>query len=439
MDKTSNETLNTSDLIKSSAMALVIIVTAYFLNYGINVMLARWLGGEIYGDYAAGINALRITAVVMLLGMDYAIIRFIPEYISVADWSAASGYLRHSFGLLMRIGLSTFFIGLALGFVLYIFGVGGILAFEKSHPFFLFLWAIPLVALNTYFGKLLRGTQHIYLSLVTLNIAQPITLFLMLAVFMLIGHQVNVYEAMFSFVISTVMVLLWQSIAIYNSLPPQVMQSKPRYESKWMSVAIQLFVSGFLMANFNSIVVILSEIFDPTEKNTGILFAIFTICNSLWLIAAALLTVMGPLISPAAKQNDKAKLQLLTNVSISVMFSGGLLLLFVMILFGKNILQHFGASFVTGYPALVTLTAVFAFALMNGVSVSLLQYSGHQNILIKISIICTILLIILSGILSYFYGLMGSVIAACIVQVLLSLSASFWVRKKLGVKPFIWV
>jgi O-antigen/teichoic acid export membrane protein len=375
----------------------------------------------------------------VLLGLDFAIIRFLPEYLSIPDWHAASGYLRRSFSVLGRMSLSVFLVGLVLGVLFYLLDTTRIFTFEQHHPAMLFLWSIPFIALNTYFGKLLRSTQNVFLSLISLNIAQPVMLLASLWVLSWFGQQFNIHEALFAYILSTVLVLTGQLLISFARLPEKALHSEPRYETqKWSAVAIQLLITSFLTSNLNNLSVVISEIFDPNEANPGVLSAIFTICNSLWLAYSAVSTVVSPLISPAVHRKDKARLQMIITVGNLTMCAVGILLFLAIVFYGHAILGHFGKSFEEGYDALVVIALVFIFALANGMSLPILQYSGNQSKLIKLTIFGTIFVFVVGGALSHFYGLMGSAIAVCVVQIVTSIWSSYQIRKIFGVRPYIF-
>lgn len=68
-----------------AAMALVV-----------NVAIARLLGPEGFGLYAFGIGLASTLAVVATLGMPFAAIRHLPDYLARGDWPGTAGFTRAS-------------------------------------------------------------------------------------------------------------------------------------------------------------------------------------------------------------------------------------------------------------------------------------------------------------------------------------------------------
>ena len=138
--------LTNKHIVRTSLIILLFGVIAYFLNFFVNAMLAEWLDAKYFGDYSAGINALMVTSIIILVGMDKSVLRFYPEYISTGNWEEASGFLRHNFKIIICISLTVFVLGLLLGLILYKLHIREILLFEQSHPFYLFvLGQFPLL------------------------------------------------------------------------------------------------------------------------------------------------------------------------------------------------------------------------------------------------------------------------------------------------------
>jgi O-antigen/teichoic acid export membrane protein len=409
--------------LKSILVSFIIIIVSYLVNYRLNVILARWFGPKTYGDYSTVIYSLQVMAMALSVGVDYAMVKFLPQYLSVKNWNNAAGYLRFSLKLLTRNNLIIFSVGIVLAVVLYVLNKLELLQFSDHHPVFLFFWIVPFVATTTFLGKYLRSMQQVFLSILSLNLAQPVITLALFTCVLLADSSLTLFEAVFIYLIAIALVIIVQFSASYRKVPAQLISATPNYESnKWLKTAVELVTINFLTSNMFSIAIILARAFDANKEHAGILAAVSTVCTTMWLIYNAVNMVISPLIGPAMIRQDKQRLKFLMHVGNLSMFIVGLGVLMLCVFYGKKILAHFGPDFVTtGYVPLITFATVFLFTLSFGSYTRLIQYSRKRKPLLKITAILLVLYIVATCIATKHFSLIGTVTTFACMQVIITL------------------
>lgn len=300
-----------SSFIRASIISLIILLLSYIFNYIIHVFFARTLGTVAYGNYAVVISSIQFSATFILLGADSATLRFIPHYIANEKWPEASGYLRQHLKSLIKIGLPVFTIGLIISLVVLMSYKPNIVFNElKHHPFWLFVWIIPLYSFAMFLSKLLRSINLIYLS----SFLSPVISGSFIIAFLLFiqtylvkyfhGH-ITSFEILLIYASTLVFLIFFQYYILILYLPKAILNADPVYLTKdWHKTGRKLMISNFAAVNLQSIVLILVEIFDKEKAgDAGVLSAIFIICSTFWLTYSAITTVLSPMISPALQKN----------------------------------------------------------------------------------------------------------------------------------------
>ena len=85
-----------ADLARGAVAAFVIRVTGVGLAFGVQVLVARTLGLEAWGEYAFMLSWLLVLSLVSTLGLDSASLRFVATYHKIGDLPRLKGFLQGS-------------------------------------------------------------------------------------------------------------------------------------------------------------------------------------------------------------------------------------------------------------------------------------------------------------------------------------------------------
>ena len=296
-------------------MAMLAIICCVFVtNYFINVLLARWLGPDEYGDYSVAINVILLASIIFLLGRDYLLVRFLPKYIHKGHWRFARGLINRDMKGMIAVGLIMVLISALFAVILIPFLHVDFKLFEFLHPVLYFLWIIPLFGFAVYLAKLLRSLKHIYLSVVLVRFLNPVIFTILFCLFFYFYKEIGIYHVLFLYGISIMLVILFQLFFCSMLIPKQIIKTRPRYDKKvWRLEATQLLFANFLITAFFSMQIVLFEVFSHNEKQIGIYAAVLVINSFYMLIASAVAYVISPFISPLARKGNLSKQQHFVN------------------------------------------------------------------------------------------------------------------------------
>lgn len=422
-------------------ISLFIGATGYFLNYFLNMVLARLLHPAAYGDYSAAIAILQFCIIFVLLGSDAVVIKQLPPLIKKKRWGEAKGYLIENQRLIFITGLFMFSLGIIIaGSLLLLQHTNVVRHFEQFHPVIFFIWMIPFIAIMTFFSRLLRGLQKIFMSFVQSNnfIYIFIIFFILIAAWVFRG-RLDIYHALFAYVFAVFLLIIVQFITVFFSLPKEIKTTTPVYpRGNWIRTSLELLLANFLLSNLTSLFLILLEIFGRSEEQVGVFSAILVVSNVLWIIYNITLAIVAVSISLLTQRRDRNQLQKVTNLANLTMMVVASLLVTNVVIFGKKLLSHFNPIFVSGYSDLIIATIGVFFVVSFGMVFPLLQYTGKQRVLIKNLVILFFPMIVGGSVLIYYFDLRGVAIALMLSEIIITISCGMSVKKELKLKPFFF-
>ncbi|MCD6047540.1 MAG: putative rane associated protein [Gammaproteobacteria bacterium] len=431
-----NASENTKDFfVKASFIAIIILVANFFCRYSINIFLARHLGAENYGEYAVITNGIRVLSLVILLGCDKSIMRYLPGYLKDSDVEHAYGFLRF-----LKIFLGVFYsvifiLGVAFCLVNLLLDESGnylpdIHRLWQHYPGVFFIWAIPIASLWILLSKVLRIAGYPIATSVLSSIARPFLLGIFLVIAYMLHFPMHIFNALGLYFLSLIVITLVEYafvLKVFRFPRPSLSQMQFR---AWLVSSLNLLGMGFLIANLDTLALIIFRILSHYPKEVGILSAIITIVGTMWIGYSAVLIIVQNLLSVAIKSNDQVALQRIFTKSQRIIFSYALLIFLLIIIFGKSFLSFFGAEFSLGYPYLLIYAAGNFLAISVGLTLPILQYSAQNQILLKVSILVVGILVLTSVLLCPIWGILGSAIAIVFAQLALSISGAILCKRR---------
>jgi len=402
------------------------------LNFLSQVIIARFLGVEIFGLYALGLAAVRISQVIARLGLDTGGMRFISMYKS-ENPSKLKGVLFSSTGISL---LSSTLIGLMLY----------LLSGEISQKIFrrpeieeilhLFAFSIPFITVTTVISSLLRGFHTAKYTVYMSDLIQPATNTILIMGFHYAGFGLSgvIYALILSHMIAFII-----GISYLNRLFPEFKNRsvKPVYEiKKLISYSIPLLSVGF-MNYFFSWTDILMLGFLSTTKDVGIYRAASQVPFIMTMFLSATNSLYAPLV---ADLYYKGEVQRLSNIYKSTTrwttYAVFPILVFIL-LSPREIMMIFGKGYVeTGYIVLIVLSFGQLINCMTGGAGFTLIMTGRQNIQLLILVASVLINIALNIILIPRYGSLGAALATSIAISLANITKVVVVFKYIKAHPF---
>ncbi len=393
--------------------------------------MIRILGRQQYGIYSYFFSLISISIIPVEYGISNLIIRETARAESNDQANTIIGLWWWSFRITLWVSLSL--IGIIL-IILYSTGKSWV----DEYQLFTLLWGLPLILIQSMIhlsSAALRGMKRIILGQVPNIIIIP----LLFIVFFVLGSIIwpNDLSPAFAMAIrlfASIIALIASIIFLLKNTPREIFTFKPLYNKKyWLLSVIPFgFSTGLNIMKSHASILILGFFVSPEQ------IASYQVAVSAAAIAVLVLHSMNTLLAPQFASlfanNEKRKLQKLVTLSARAVLSFNLVISFIFILFGKQILMiAFGAETVDAYPAVLILLVGQLINSFIGSVAFLLNMTGHEKDVMIIVSISTVLNIVLTFLIAPRYGILGAAIANSASIIFDQIAMFFYVRKRLGI------
>ncbi len=382
------------------------------------VLIARFLGVDTYGDYAIGFMLARIGSIIAAFGMPVTVLHFLPVYLSRADKERALGSIISSVllplvgGVILALTLQS----LSGWFAISVFGEPRAAAYIRNLAFL-----IPLIALTEVLGHIARGFGYALPYVVIRNLAPPICYMVVLLYLRHLGAPR--IEVTNGFVGAYSLASLIGFLVILRFAWSLIVAARPRLQLRESySYAVPVVLNGIV-----SLALFWTDLFQlgifTNADTVGIYRACMQIVIAFDIIWTVYTAAVGPIFPVLLAEN---RLEQLRNTYLAAMHLATLLATPVFLLVvcnASDILGVLGPRFSTGAVAVSILAFGNLVKISVGVAAVLLILGGKQRLEAINAVVSAALNIGLNYYLIPRMGLMGASIATTTSLLVLS-----WMR-----------
>ncbi len=355
--------------------AFVTRVVSAAIAYISQVALARWLGDFQYGIFVVVWVGAVILGGVACLGIQTAVLRFVPEYSERGESALLRGVIVGS--RVQGFVASTFFavVGAA---GLYFFGDA--LSSYYLVPLYLGAVTLPMLAVGEVQDGLSRSFNWADLALWPTYIVRPILILVFMAAALWAGAKPDAVTAMASVIAATYVTAIGQFFGLERRLA-KVVPPGPRHYTPlvWVTVALPIFVvEGFFNLLTNVDILIVGRLMQPNQ--VAVYFAAVKTMALVHFIYFSVRAGSAQRFSQYYANGDSARLSAFVRDTLHWTFWPSLAMVVLLALTGKLLLSLFGPSFVAGYAVLLILSIGLLFRASIGPAEALLIMAGQQGI-----------------------------------------------------------
>lgn len=391
-----------------------------------NIVLARSLGPAYFGIYAIFLKTCNVAGILSQLGTNAVIVKLVGIAAGTGNWGRLKGILHSTFRIII---LSSSFM------VLMICAYAQPLALKVFHsPELYKIIILGVLVIPLQNGLLL--TREAFRGLQDLKTASFLPVFqqLILLMSLLILH--------FKLITSIQNVVVALSIGIFCSLIAGLFVLHRR-TSHWLTVKVSLFsilqeslpmmiTRGSLLVIASMDVFVLGIYTNSTE--VGIYSVVSTLAASTVFSLGIMNQVIPAMIAHYNAQNDLKTLSYVVRFASTLGALFSIPVLILLICFGKHILNLlFGFQYTNGIVALNFLVIGQLINSSTGSCGNMLQMTGQHMVLMKISVICGLLNLILNISLVQHFGKEGVAAATAFSLIAQNVLATIMVYKKTGI------
>lgn len=401
----------------------------FFLS---QLIIARFLGAEMFGIYALGFAAVKICDIFARLGLNFGGMRFVSIY---KDHNPSE--LK---GTLLSASVIPILNGALIGFVLYCSSNFIAISIFKKPELVkilqLFALGIPFLSGVIVVSSLLQGSHTTKYTICTREIVQPTANVFLIVMFHYAGFGIT--GVIYAFILSYLLALIF---GIYNfkKLFPQFVEKniKPIFEFRKLIVySAPLLFMGLLEYFLLWTDTLMLGFFGSTQD-----VGIYRAASQVPLIMNFFLVSVSAIYAPiAADLFYKKEMQRFENLlkTTTRWVSYAAIPAFIFIIFtAREIMLLFGKGYVeTGYLIVIILSFGQFINCITGSVGFALSMTGKQNISLLFSIGLAIMNIALNSFLIPKYGVFGAAIASSISAASMNLARLASVYKIYGLHPF---
>ena len=401
--------------------------------FGLHALLARLAGAEQYGAYSYVLTWLGVMAMVVTLGLDLSLVKYVAAYRARAAWPLLRGLVRWSHRLVLGLACLP---GLA-GALLAALGTGLPRTLPASTVAIGCI-ALPVVALLRLGEARLAGLGRVVLAQLPDGILRPaLTAGMAALVFWLPGRPLGSADAM-ALHLSALAAAAAIAVALARRRHEPPAPAEVRYDTRaWMRASLPLWgESGMRLLAASLDVILVGALVGMAEAG------VYGIANRLAELIAfgthAGQTTARPRIAAAWTRGDRPALQRAATAASTWATVFAVVTCCALIPARSILLRQFGEEFVRGGGVLVILAAGHLLSACTAVVHAVMNMTVHQRANMRITAVMLGAKVALSYPAIIWGGMTGAAIASSGVTAFGCLWCWRYVRRVLGIDPTVF-
>jgi O-antigen/teichoic acid export membrane protein len=378
--------------------------------------LARLLAAHQFGLYNLALTAAEIATGLSALGLDTALVRYIPVFANRRDEAGIWGVLQISLGL--TTALSAF---LAIG----LYALANQIAEQWFHepqlaPLLrLISLAVPFFSLNDMTAAATRGFKNMHYTVIAQKITHPLIKLSLIVMFVALG--LNAMRALMASGLTEILVsgMLFYFLNKQFSLKRPVKAAR-RDGRQILKFSLPVYLSSLIFTFGGSIQTLLLGALNSV-KSVGI-FALAGNVNMIGkMFHESIVTVSMPIISELYSRRERTQLNHFYQTMTKWTFTLNLPMFLIVLLFAGPILSIFGKSFASGTAVLIILAWRSLVDTGTGICGAMLDMTGNTRWKLLNSTITFVLTLGINFLFIPRWGLVGAAMAALVSAFIINL------------------
>lgn len=415
-----------------SLVTFAIRIVSAVIAYISQVLLARWMGSFEYGVFVIVWVGAVILGGLSCLGIQTALLRFIPEYTE-----------RGQAPLLRGVIVGSRLQGAIASTVIALFGALGLHAFGDQLPnyylipLYLGVITLPMLAIGEVQDGTARAFSWADLSLWPTFVVRPLLIIMTMFAALRLGWQPTAVTAMGATIAATYVTTLGQLFFLRRRIGKSVPSGPRTYTpAMWIAVSLPIFlVEGFFNLLTNVDIIMVGRFLEP--ESVAVYYAAAKTLALVHFVYFAVRAGSAQRFSQYYASGDHVRLEAFVRDTLHWTFWPSLAIVLMLVVVGEPLLSLFGPGFATGYPLLFILSAGLLVRAAVGPAGTLLTMSGQQRICAVVYAITFVLNIALTVLLIPRFGLTGAATATALSLVAESAALYTITLSRLGIHSSI--
>lgn len=417
------------DFFRGISLTLVAQVAGAGIGFVAQVVFARLLGVEAFGEFVLIVAWITILSLLGKGGLDGAVSKNVRAELAQTNLALAGAYGRYAIraGLVLSIGIG------ALVLITQWLLSGG----EVSSVWVVAMMGLPLITLVGIESGTLRGIGQPVWSIAPQTCIRPIVSTAILLVLFLVYQQVSATLAILAFGGGFLAALFCTHTRLKRERfwsEAATLATKQQRDMHYLGVAL-VGATGAILMMRQADILMLGFFREPAEA--GFYAAAVRIVDVVAYPMIAANTLIGPLAAEAFAVGNTARLQ----ERIKVVFRVLVLITFVLsatIFFaGEFLLGVFGREFVIAVPALGILLIGQVVNVVAGPGIEVLSNSGNHHIATVALWVFVALNLVLNALLIPRFGILGAASATALCMAGWNITMALLACSRTGVRTVV--
>lgn len=399
---------------------------------GIIALLARSLDASEMGAYVLAVSVVSVFSVVGQFGLHQAALRLVAEGMTGNEHRFVRQVVRNAIliaggcGLCLAVGLN---LGLADWIGYELFEAPGL----AQASVLLGIWTLMLI-LQTVIAEVFRGFQDYRRATIHGGLTSSLFALGALIFLQLSEHTVNLHLVLTVITSAALLGVIWSALSLAAKIHGLGLGGYRHASLRGLaSITWPLWISSVAMLlSSHADLWILGAL--STQEQVAVYGTAARISVLLSVPLFVVNSVITPLIARLNVERDLSRLQSLLQATASVAAIPAVVLLPIFALFGEEIMTFiFGNGYGAGGNVLIILSIGHAANVLSGSCGYTLIMTGHQQIMMRISLVSTSLLLLAGLLLAGRYAAQGVALAFTGSLILQNVLMWIFARRKCGV------
>jgi len=416
------------------AVASITAFTVFGAGTGVSflaqVVSARLLGVDAYGEYAIVVAWIILAASLCTVGFHVSLVRLLPAYLRLEMWAEANGAVRFAIGVAFFVSVFVAALGSAV-----IATFISTMRPELAHAFQIGLVALPFLTLHLVVASIVRAFGGVVLALAPERIIRDGVILMGLIGAAMVGATMNAATAATVMLVSSVVILLVVLYGAHRLRPIALVGRVPSYAVReWGALALPLVcltLADNLLTRSGVMVLGMSG----RTRDAGVFAVAFSLAQLSALPRMAVATVFAPTVSDLHVGQDRAALQILSIHAAWLSFLGTACVAIPIVLLAPVLLSWFGPGFADGASVVSVLAFGQLVCAAFGPQQHLITMTGHERVAATLLTVCAVATFAFCMIVSDTLGIFGVAAAVVASLVIWNIAMAQFIHARLRLLP----
>lgn len=398
-------------------------------SFALTATLAQVLGVSEFGRYSLVIAIVTVLAIPAQAGVPELVLRETAKAHHAENWARMRGVWAWSTRIV--IGSSA---AIAVCALLVLMATHWRPAAMDTSTIIVALLFVPLVALGSIRGSILRGLGRVVAGLLPEYLIRPLAALMAVLLAVSWTNTLTAEEAIYLYILAAAVAFIL-GVALLWFLRPSEINKETQKEidgSQWRKSAVVLALMAGMTVLLQQVDILMLGMF-ATDEQVG-LYRVAAQCSLVVSFGlTATLSAVAPHIIRAHSAGDPARVRLLVVYSARLTTALSLVPLAAFALAGEELLRLvFGAEFSAAMPPLMGLALSQAVVAVVGPVSVLLVMTGHERVSARIMAIALGLNVLGNLLLIPPFGAIGAALGTGIAIIVQHVLLSLAVKERLG-------